>query len=709
MTADTLAPSMALPSEPTLPAQADTTSAPITSFADLGVDSRVVATLARLGIDTPTLIQARAIPPLLAGRDVVGQSRTGSGKTIAYGLPLVERMDPRLRRLQALVLVPTRELAGQVASVLMTLGAGRGLRVAQLIGGRSYTPQREALRMGAQIAVGAPGRVLDHLRQGVLDLSHLTFAVLDEADQMLDAGFAPDVERLLSAMPEIRQLALFTATLPEMTTQIAKRYLREPISVDAGTPESRPAPTVTQIAYTVPREHRLNALMTLLDRRRDASGTTLVFGRTKHGVDKLARQLNARGYPVAALHGNMSQNARDRVLADFRSGKSPMLLATNVAARGLDVLSIEQVINYELPESAELFTHRVGRTGRMDNTGEAITLLTPDDMAAWRRFQRDLAMKVKPQPWSLGDLSAPAPASTPAPAAESRAESMPSAAEAPLPAAATVAPERAERIERIDRGDFERREERRGERRPAGRPRPVARFGERHDRMDRRPARPDRFDRRSDWRGGRDESRFERDVERDVERDDARSTRREDVVARWTRSARELERRDDFRESRESRDDRQARPARGYERDDDRGYQRSSDRNREPSREQSASRSDERLQGRFTRGADDRRSVGRDDDRQDDRRERRFSGERELRRDSRRSDERPAPRDAREFRRGPARDEAPRGARPRRVSGGFHSTANASRGAGRPTGSRSNGGRAGRQFGQSRSYRPSRG
>ncbi|MGH2503823.1 MAG: DEAD/DEAH box helicase, partial [Ktedonobacterales bacterium] len=252
MTADTLAPSMATPTEPTIAAQvaAETTetlsaTTSATTFADLGVDPRAIATLSRMGIETPTLIQARAIPPLLAGRDVVGQSRTGSGKTIAYGLPLVERMDPRLRRVQALVLVPTRELAGQVASVLMSLGANRGLRVAQLIGGRSYLPQRDALRQGAQIAIGAPGRVLDHLRQGTLDLSHLTFAVLDEADQMLDAGFAPDVERLLYAMPDGHQLALFTATLPEMTTQIAKRHLHEPVSVDAGQPESRPASTVT--------------------------------------------------------------------------------------------------------------------------------------------------------------------------------------------------------------------------------------------------------------------------------------------------------------------------------------------------------------------------------------------------------------------------------------------------------------------------------
>ncbi len=351
-----------------------------------------------MGIVEPTLIQERAIPPLLAGRDVIGQSRTGSGKTIAFGLPLVERLDPQLRRLQALVLVPTRELAAQVADVLASLDGGRGLRVAQLIGGRALGPQREALLAGAQIAVGAPGRVLDHLRQGNLDPRALRIVVLDEADQMLDAGFAPDVERILAKTPPNRQMALFTATLPEWTTELAQSYLRDPVSVDAGSPQTRPAPAIAQIVYLVPEGQRLAALTALLDRRRDAEGNTLVFGRTKHGVRKLAKQLEARGYPVAALQGNMSQNARDRVIADFRSGQAPMLLATNVAARGLDVLSIEQVINYELPESAELFTHRVGRTGRMDREGEAITLLTPEDMPAWQKMQRDLGVRIQRAP-----------------------------------------------------------------------------------------------------------------------------------------------------------------------------------------------------------------------------------------------------------------------------------------------------------------------
>jgi ATP-dependent RNA helicase DeaD len=395
-------------------------------FGELGARRATQRALAQMGIDTPTLIQSRAIPPLMAGRDVVGQSRTGSGKTIAFGLPLVERIDPRVRQLQALVLVPTRELATQVADVLAALDGGRGLRVAQLIGGRSLLPQRDALKAGAQIAVGAPGRVLDHLRQGNLDPKALRIVVLDEADQMLDAGFAPDVERILAATPPTRQTALFTATLPEWTTRIAQRYLHDPVRVDAGSPESRPAQTVAQVVYMVPQGLRLNALIALLDRRRDAEGTTLVFGRTKHGVKKLAKQLAARGYPVAALQGNMSQNARDRVVADFRAGQVPVLLATNVAARGLDVLSIEQVINYELPESAELFTHRVGRTGRMDREGEAITLLTGEDMPAWQKIQRDLGVRLQPRPWPQGDM--PLPELPPMPAA-------PVAISAPTPSA----------------------------------------------------------------------------------------------------------------------------------------------------------------------------------------------------------------------------------------------------------------------------------
>jgi ATP-dependent RNA helicase DeaD len=377
-------------------------------FAELGARDTTVLALTRQGIKSPTPIQVRAIPPLLAGRDVIGQSRTGSGKTIAFGLPLVERVDPGLRHMQALVLVPTRELASQVSDVLVSLGGGRGLRVAQLVGGRPLGPQRQALLAGAQIAVGAPGRVLDHLREGSLDLHRLRLVVLDEADQMLDAGFAPDIERILAKTPPARQMALFTATLPEWAIRMARRYLHDPIRVEAGSGEIQRVPGIAHVIYAVPSGRRLDTLIALLDRRRNATGSTLVFGRTKHGVRKLARDLALRGYPVAALQGNMSQNARERVVADFRAGTVPVLLATNVAARGLDVLSIEQVINYELPESAELFTHRVGRTGRMDREGEAITLITPEDMPAWQKIQRVLGGKLEPQPWPLDGMPLPA-------------------------------------------------------------------------------------------------------------------------------------------------------------------------------------------------------------------------------------------------------------------------------------------------------------
>ena len=373
-------------------------------FAELGARLRSQEALARMEIFEPTLIQERAIPPLLAGKDVIGQSRTGSGKTIAFALPMVDRLDPRLKQVQALVLVPTRELASQVADVITRLEAGRGLRVVELIGGRSLLPQRDALLSGAQIAVGAPGRVLDHLRQGNLRLSHVSMVVLDEADQMLDKGFARDVEHILSGIPAKRQMALFTATLPEWAVQLANRYLDHPVRVAAGDPVTTPAPAIDQRVYQVPDGRRVDALCALLDRRRDATGTTLVFGRTKHGVKRLAKQLEARGYNAAALQGNMSQNARDRVVADFRAGRVPILLATNVAARGLDVLSIELVINFELPESAELFTHRVGRTGRMERQGEAITLLCAEDLPVWQKMQRDLGIRLAPRPWPLADM-----------------------------------------------------------------------------------------------------------------------------------------------------------------------------------------------------------------------------------------------------------------------------------------------------------------
>lgn len=368
----------------------------MTSFSEFNLAPATRAALAEMAIDTPTPIQEMALPQLLAGRDIIGQARTGSGKTLAFGIPLVERVDPRVRAVQALVLAPTRELAMQVGGVLEALGKGRGIRTTLIYGGRAFGPQEAALRGGAQVVVGAPGRVLDMIRRGALKLDRLRYLVLDEADEMLDRGFAPDVERIISHAPRERQTALFSATVPPWVHETAARHLTNPATVQVDTrPED--VPQIEHVVYDVPEGAKLDILKRLLDTRGD--GATIVFGRTKHGVKKLGKQLEGLGYPVAALQGNLSQNARDRVMADFRDGTVRILLATNVAARGIDVETVEQVINFELPESAELLTHRVGRTGRMGRQGRAITLLSPEDSPKWRQLERTSGRRLPRLAW----------------------------------------------------------------------------------------------------------------------------------------------------------------------------------------------------------------------------------------------------------------------------------------------------------------------
>ena len=362
-------------------------------------------------IVTPTPIQEQTIPPLLEGRDLIGQAFTGSGKTLAFGLPLVERIDANEKHVQALVLCPTRELAQQVGEVLQLLVVGSAVRLAIVFGGRGYGPQEEAIKRGAQIVVGTPGRILDHLNRGTLRLDRVRFLVLDEADEMLDQGFAPDVQRILSRASKERQTSLFSATTPDWVHRISKQYLRDPVVVSIKT-DDEGGPDIDHVVYEVWGGDKFTVLQRLLDE--PAEGATLVFRRTKRGVRNLCAKLAKMGYPVDELQGDLHQQQRDKVLKKFRDRKTPILIATNVAARGLDVLHIERVINYELPETHELFTHRVGRTGRMGRSGLAITLLDSADLPKWHEIERGLDRKI-PRMTPDGKIVMPPPPSrTPA-------------------------------------------------------------------------------------------------------------------------------------------------------------------------------------------------------------------------------------------------------------------------------------------------------
>ncbi len=351
--------------------------------------------IAKMGISTPTPIQATAIPLLQNGHDVIGQARTGSGKTLAFTIPIIEQSDPNIRAAQAIILAPTRELAIQIATVVRPLAENRSLSVALVYGGHSLAPEKKLLYRGAQIVIGTPGRMLDHIRQGNLIPKNLKILVIDEADEMLDMGMAQDVEQIIAATPSDRQTMLFSATLPNWIARTAQKYLNNPktVAVDA---DIHASPDIEHIVYEISKAEKFRALKTLISQQ---SGSTLVFGRTKHGVKKLAAQLAGFGYQAEAIQGNLGQNARERVMNKFRSGKLPILVATNVAARGLDIQKIDRVINFDIPDSPQLFTHRTGRTGRMGRRGQSITFLTPEDIRQWQGIERFIRQKFPRKKW----------------------------------------------------------------------------------------------------------------------------------------------------------------------------------------------------------------------------------------------------------------------------------------------------------------------
>lgn len=363
----------------------------MSTFHDHALRRSSLQALERMRIDTPTPIQADAIPLLLEGRDVIAQAPTGSGKTLAFALPILEHVDPGSQATQALILVPTRELARQVASVFDELTERSPLRITLLHGGVGYDRQEKGLRAGSHIVVGTPGRTLDHLRRRALRLDRLQTLVLDEADEMLDRGFAPDVDRIVAMAPASRQTALFSATTPGWVQRIAAKHLNEPAQISAGDANEL-EPDIEHTVVEVYREDKFQVLLRLL--KEPVAGSTLVFGRTKRGVRNLGQRLRQNGFRVAVLQGNLGQNQRDREMERFRDGKVDILAATNVAARGLDIVHIGRVINYDMPDSHELFTHRVGRTARMGRSGAAISLAAAADLPKLQEIERGLGRKL---------------------------------------------------------------------------------------------------------------------------------------------------------------------------------------------------------------------------------------------------------------------------------------------------------------------------
>jgi ATP-dependent RNA helicase RhlE len=363
----------------------------VTTFGELGLAPELLAAVQDAGYAEPTPIQRDAIPRVLQGRDIIGLAQTGTGKTAAFTLPILQRLIGGPRRTRVLVLTPTMELAAQVEASFAKYAKHAAVSVIPVYGGVPIEPQERALRAGVDVVVATPGRLLDHLDRQNVSFDALEFLVLDEADRMLDMGFAPQINRIVAQLPRYRQTLLFSATMPAEVEALSRKYLRKPIVVQVGR-RSEAASTVTHAVYPVPRERKSALLIELL--RNDQMDSVLIFTRTKHGADRVVRHLDRAGIAAIALHADKSQSQRTRALETFKSGEARILVATDIAQRGLDVSGISHVINYDVPQQPEDYVHRIGRTGRAAQTGDAFTFMSADEIAMVRTIERMLGQPI---------------------------------------------------------------------------------------------------------------------------------------------------------------------------------------------------------------------------------------------------------------------------------------------------------------------------
>ena len=377
------------------------------SFTSFNFDPKIAAGVKALEYHVPTPIQRQAIPPILQGHDVMGLAQTGTGKTAAFVLPILERLlKGPAGRVRALIIAPTRELAEQIHTAIGELGRQTRIRSITVYGGVGVNPQIQKLRAGVEIVVACPGRLLDHINQKTIDLSHLEVLVLDEADRMFDMGFLPDIRRIIKHVPVKRQTLMFSATMADDIRKLAHEVLHNPVTVQVG--HSAPANTVSHALYPVSQHLKTALLMELL--KHTDTESILIFTRTKHRAKRIGQQLEKAGYKAASLQGNLSQNKRQAALDGFRDGSHQILVATDIAARGIDVSSISHVINYDIPDTADAYTHRIGRTGRAAKTGDAFSFITHEDEPLVRSIERVLGAKIERRVLKGFDYQKPAPA-----------------------------------------------------------------------------------------------------------------------------------------------------------------------------------------------------------------------------------------------------------------------------------------------------------